>query len=349
MNLLNETLKKIKPIDRVVNEQARKRINNLVKPKGSLGMLEDISIQISSITGKLIPDVTKKSIIVLSGDHGVCEEGVAAGLPIVTVVQSYNIVKGVTGVAALAKQAGAEVVVVDIGINNEMDYDKIINRKIRMGTGNIAKGPAMTREEAVKSLEVGIEIAEKEIKRGVKLLGTGEMGIGNTTPSTAILSVLGGYEPEEVTGVGANLPDDKLANKIKVIKKAIEINKPNKDDPIDVLAKVGGLEIGGMAGVMLAGAANKVPVIVDGYISTVAALIATSIEPNTKEYLICSHASKEKGASCASEILGFKPFLHLDMRLGEGSGAAIAMNVVEAAVYMNREMITFEESGINAV
>lgn len=349
MNLLNKTLKKIQPIDKNIKEQSRNRINNLVKPIGSLGILEDIAMQMSAITGEIIPDVTKKTIIVLSGDHGVCEEGVAAGLPIVTVVQSYNIAKGVTGVGALAKQAGAEVIVVDIGINNEMNYDKIINKKIRMGTGNIAKGPAMTREQAVKSLEVGIEIAENEINKGVKLLGTGEMGIGNTTPTTAILAVLGGYNPEEITGVGANLPDDKLVNKIKVIKKAIKINKPDKYDPIDVLAKVGGLEIGGMAGVMLAGAANRVPVIVDGYISTVAALIATALEPKTKDYLICSHASKEKGASCASKLLGLKPFLHLDMRLGEGSGAAIAMNIVEAAVFMNREMITFDEAGINAV
>jgi nicotinate-nucleotide--dimethylbenzimidazole phosphoribosyltransferase len=346
MNLLKQTIKEIGNLDKEAMEKARKRVDNLIKPPGSLGRLEEIVVQLAGITGKLFPKVDKKSVIVMAADHGVYEEGVAVFPQTVTAIQTRNFAKGVTGVCALAKQAGANVVPVDVGVLEDIDDPNVINRKIKYGTDNMAKGPAMTTEEAIKALEVGIEIASSEINKGVNLLATGEMGICNTTPSAAIVSVIGGYDPLEVTGIGANYPVEKLEYKAGVIKRAIDVNKPNPEDGIDVLAKVGGLEIGGMAGVMLAGAANRVPIVVDGFISTAAALIACAIQPKTKNFLIPSHASIEKGAIKASEILGLKPMLNMDMRLGEGSGAVLAFNIIESAVYMNNEMITFAEAGI---
>lgn len=346
MNLLKGTIKKIEKLDQDAMKKSRERVDNLIKPPGSLGKLEDIVVQLAGITGDIFPRVDNKSVIVMAADHGVYEEGVAVFPQDVTIIQTKNFHRGVTGVCALAKQAGADVVPVDIGIVKDIDEPGIINKKIKYGTDNMAKGPAMTREEAIKALEVGIEMATNEIKKGKNLLATGEMGICNTTPSAAIVAVIGGYSPEEVTGVGANFPIERLAHKAGVVKRAIEINKPNPEDAIDVLAKVGGLEIGGMAGVMLAGAANRIPVVVDGFISTAAALIACSIEPKTREYLIPSHASIEKGAIKASELLKFEPMLHMNMRLGEGSGAVITFNIIESAVYMNNEMITFDEAGI---
>lgn len=350
MKLLKKTVESIEKLNEGVMKECKDRIDNLIKPQGSLGKLEELAIQISGITGEMFPCLNNKAIIVMSADHGVCEEGVASGLQIVTEIQTYNIPKGITGVGALAKIAGADVVTVDIGVMSDLEYgDIIINKKVKYGTNNMVKGPAMTYEEAIKALETGIEIAEVEINKGRKIIGTGEMGIGNTTPSTAILSVLGNIHPEKITGIGANLEASMISNKYKVIEKAIEFNKPDKTDPIDVLAKVGGLDIAGMAGTMLGCAANNTPCIIDGYISTVAALIACAIEPKTKGYLICSHFSKEKGAKAASDLLGLTPMLDMGMRLGEGSGAALAFNIVESAVQMNKDMITFQEGGINVV
>ncbi|MTI65063.1 MAG: nicotinate-nucleotide--dimethylbenzimidazole phosphoribosyltransferase [Firmicutes bacterium] len=346
MNNLNETIKGIKGLDEKVMKKAKERIDNLIKPPGSLGRLEEISIHLSGITGKLHPKVDNKSVIVMAADHGVYEEKVAVFDQSVTVIQTKNFIKGVTGVCALAKQAKADVIAVDVGIKKDLNLEGIINRKIKYGTSNMAKGPAMTKEEAIKAIEVGIEIANKEIDKGKNILATGEMGICNTTPSSAIVSVIGGYEPSLVTGVGANYPKDKLDHKASVIKKAIEINKPNKEDAIDILSKVGGLEIGAMAGVMLQGANRRIPVVVDGFICTAAALIACKIEPKCREFLIPSHFSKEKAAKIASDLLGLKPMLKMDMRLGEGSGAVLMFNLIEAATYMNDEMITFKEAGI---
>ncbi|MCC5911698.1 MAG: nicotinate-nucleotide--dimethylbenzimidazole phosphoribosyltransferase [Clostridiaceae bacterium] len=349
MKKLNQILERIQPLDQQTMEEARSRIDHLIKPQRSLGKLEDIAVQLSGITGKLHPKLDNKAIIVMVADHGVCEEGISAAPQSVTHLMTGYIANGVSGVCALAAQAGAQVITVDIGVAGDLADSKIIHKKIRPGTANMSKEPAMTREEAIKAIEVGIEIAEQEIKNGKNLLGTGEMGIGNTTPSTAILAVMSQTAPEEITGVGANLPKEQLDNKVAVIKRAIEINKPDKNDGIDVLYKVGGLDIAGMAGVMLAGAANRVPVVVDGYISTAAAIIATAIEPKVRDYLICSHASEEKGSAKASAFLGFEPMLNLDMRLGEGTGAALSFNIIEAAAFMNEKMITFQEAGIGVV
>jgi len=342
--LLQETLKKIKPRDKSIEKACAERVDLLIKPKGSLGKLEDIVIKLAGIQGKMHPRVDKKAVIVCAGDHKIIEEGVATSKKDITKIQAINMTRGLTGVCALSKQCGAEVVVVDVGIDDEMPQ-AVINKKVKYGAENFSKGPAMTKEEAIKAIEAGISVAQEKINTGVNLLATGEMGIGNTTPSSAIVSVVGGFDPSEVTGVGANLPQDKVKHKADVIRKGIEVNKPNPNDALDILAKVGGLEIGGMAGVMIAGAANQVPVVVDGFICTAAALIAIGIEPKVKEYLFASHSSLELGAAKATELLGLNTCLDMNMRLGEGTGAVLMFNVIESATYMNDVMITFEEAG----
>lgn len=349
MNLLEKTLMQVKGLDEDAMLKAKERVDNLIKPIGSLGRLEEIAVQLAGITGNIYPRVDKKSVIVMAADHGVYEEGIAAAQQEVTLVQTINIAENRTGVGALANVSKADIVVVDIGVAADIENENVINKKIGYGTKNMAKGPAMTRDEAVRAIEIGIETANAEVKKGKNILATGEMGIGNTTPSSAILSVVTGLEPGEVTGVGANLPQYKLAHKIDVIKKAIEINKPDKNDPLDVLSKLGGYEIAGMAGTMIGAAACSVPVVVDGFISTVSAIIACMIEPKVKGYLLPSHSSNEKAAMIASELVGLKPMLNLNMRLGEGSGAVLAFNIIEAAADMNSMMLTFEETGIAAV
>lgn len=348
MELLQKTIDRIGALDNEVMEKARVRVDNLIKPPKSLGRLEDLAVQLAGITKNIHPVVDNKAIIVMSGDHGVCEEGVAPNPQEITLMQTLNFPKGITGVCALAKASGAKIVTVDIGVKTDLEADcGVLMKKIKYGTDNMAKGPAMTREEAIKSLEVGIEVATEEIKKGINLLGTGEMGIGNTTASTAILAVIGGFNPDEITGRGAGLSSEGIQHKAKVIERAIAVNKPDASDGIDVLSKVGGLEIGGMAGVMLAAAANRVPVVVDGYISTAAALIAVAIAPKVKDYLIPSHASAEIGGKKALELLGIQPMIYMDLCLGEGSGAALVFPIIEAACHMINSMITFEEAGIS--
>ncbi|WP_298831034.1 nicotinate-nucleotide--dimethylbenzimidazole phosphoribosyltransferase [uncultured Planococcus sp.] len=347
MDLLKQTIGRIEGLDLEMMDMAQSRVDSLIKPPHSLGRLEDLAVQLAGIYGELYPVVDQKAIVVMAADHGVYEEGVSSNPQEVTFAQTMFIAKGITGVGVLAKPAGAKIVTVDIGVKGDFPSDAgVIDRKIKQGAGNIATGPAMTIEEAIGSLEVGIEIAEAEIRNGARILGTGEMGIGNTTPSTAILSVLGDIPPEEITGNGAGVGNGGISHKVRVIKTAIEVNNPDKRDAIDVLAKVGGLEIGGMAGVMIGAAANRVPVVLDGYISTIAALLAVAIEPKVKDYLIPSHASAEPGGKRASELLGIRPLLHMDMCLGEGSGAALAFPLVEAACNMMREMATFSEVGL---
>ncbi len=346
MIILNETLKKIGYLEKEAMEQARRRVDALVKPPGSLGRLEELAVQLAGISGNVYCNVDNKVVIVMAADHGVYHEGVAPNPQIITAIQTTNFPKGITGVCAFAKQTGSDVVVVDIGVAVDIDAPGVINKKIRYGTDNMAKGPAMSREEAIRSIEVGIEVATAEIKKGKNLIGTGEMGISNTTASTAIIAAIGGLNPKEIVGVGAGLSVEKLSHKASVIKGAIELNQPNPHDGIDVLAKVGGFEIGGMAGTMIAAAANRIPVVVDGIISTAAALIAVTIEPKTKDFLIPSHSTAEKGGRIGLELLGLKPMFDLGLRLGEGSGAVLAFNFVEAATFMMKEMITLEESGI---
>ncbi|WLR49811.1 nicotinate-nucleotide--dimethylbenzimidazole phosphoribosyltransferase [Bacillus tianshenii] len=346
MNLLNETCGRIDDVNQSICEQARSRIDQLIKPIGSLGRIEELFIQLAGITRNLFPEMNKKAVVVMAADHGVVQEGVTAYPSTVTAIQTQLFSKGVTGVCAFAKQTGAEVVPVDIGVAADINVEGVRQHKVKYGTNNFTKGPAMTREEAIQSLEVGIEISNELAEKGVHVIATGEMGIGNTTASAAITSVVTGADPYEVTGLGANYPVEKLLHKAAIVSKAIEVNQPDRSDGVDILAKVGGLEIGGMAGVMIGCAANRIPVVVDGFISSAAALIATTIEPNVKQYLIPSHLSKEAGAKKALEHLGLKPMFDLDLRLGEGSGAVLAFPLIEAATAMNREMITFEEAGL---
>lgn len=346
MQLLKQTLGQIGELNMEAMAKTRQRVDSLIKPPASLGRMEDLAVQLAGITGNPYPTVDKKIVIVMSADHGVHEEGIAPNPQIITAIQTPNFVKGVTGVSAFAKQAKAQVMVVDIGIASDVNYPGVIQRKIAYGTKNMAKGPAMTREEAIRSLEIGIELVTEQIQKGYNLIGSGEMGIGNTTASSAILSVIGNIDPIDMVGVGAGLPEDRLSHKADVIEKAIKINQPDRTDGIDVLSKVGGFEIGGMAGIMLGCAANRVPVVVDGFISTAAASIALTIEPKVKNFLIPSHCSAEKGGKRALDLIGLKPMFNMDMRLGEGSGAVLAFNLIEASTFMVKEMITLEESGI---
>lgn len=343
MELLNATLKQIEELDQNIMEQAQQKVDALCKPLKSLGKLETIAIQLAGIYRKLELDVTNKAVISLAADHGVHEENVSNNPQLVTVMQSLGFAKGLTGVCVIAKSAGANVISVDVGIKEDLPKDAgVIIKKVKYGTDNMAKGPAMTREEAIQSIEVGIEVANEQIKKGVNVLATGEMGICNTTPSSAVLSVFHQCDPSIVTGIGAGV--DSIEHKISVIRQAIQVNQPNRDDAIDILSKVGGLELGGMAGVVLSAAANRVPVVIDGFISTVAALIAYQLEPKVKGYIIPSHFSEEPGAKIASQLLGVEPMLHMNMRLGEGSGAALAFPILDAASAMMNHMATLEES-----
>lgn len=343
MSLIESICKNIYPLDTRFMEQAQARQDRLIKPQGSLGKLEDISIQLAGIYGSKYFDTTKKIVLSFACDHGVYEEGVAPNNQNITLLQSMNFPKKINGVGTISKFVGSDVQLIDVGINCDEPIEGVIDCKIRKSTSNMAKGPAMTRQEAIRSIEIGIEMSEKYIQEDYKVIGIGEMGIANTTPSTAIISVIGGCDPEEITGIGAGLKKELIAHKAQVIRTAIEINQPNPTDGIDILQKVGGFEIGSMAGVILGCSANRVPVVLDGFISYAAALIAVNINPRCKDYMIASHYSAEPGAKKALELLGLDPFLKMDMRLGEGSGAALAFNMIEAANYVYKNMLTFDE------
>ena len=343
MNLIESISRNIYPLEEKYMHQAKLRLDRLIKPTGSLGKMENICVQLSGIYGRKYFDTSKKVIIAFGADHGVYEEGVAPDPQNITILQFQNFPKKINGVGTISKFVGADVLSIDVGINCDEKIEGVLDYKIRKGTSNMAKGPAMTRDEAEKCLAIGIEMAEKCIQEDYTLIGIGEMGIANTTPSTAIISVFGDCDPKEITGMGAGLKKELLMHKADVIRKSIELNKPNKNDAIDVLSKVGGFEIGAMSGVILACAANRVPVVLDGFISYAAALIAYNINPKTKNYMIASHLSAEPGAKKALNMMGLKPFLDMDMRLGEGSGAALAFNIIEASNYVYKNMATFDE------
>jgi len=347
MMLLEQTIQSIGKLDEKSMEAARKRVDSLIKPPGSLGRLEEIGVQLAGIQGKKLPDCDKKTVILMAGDHGVVSEGVSVAPQEITFQMLSAFTGGVAGISVLSKMAGAGLVVVDVGVASELDTPGVLNRKVRGGTGNITTGPAMSREEAVQALEAGISVAVDEIKRGSRLLATGDMGIGNTTPSSAILAVLAGIPAEDATGRGTMVNDAVLNRKVWAVNEAIRINNPDPKDGIDVVAKVGGLEIAGLAGVILGAASRKIAVILDGFISTAAAMIACSISQEAINYLIPSHISGEQGHHLMLEHLGLVPMLHLGMRLGEGTGAVLAMNLVEAACRTMAEMASFEQAGVS--
>ena len=344
---LEEYIAGISCVNHDVVAVARERLDSLVKPPGSLGRLEDIAAKLAGITGQICNTVDKRCVIIMCSDNGVVEEGVASAPQSVTYAQTINFTRGITGVAVLAKHFDSDLMVVDVGINAEINHPDIINRKIRKSTSNIAKQPAMSREEAVAAMIAGIEMVGEAHKKGYKMIGVGEMGIGNTTTSSAVLCGLTGIDVDLTVGKGAGLSSEGYQKKKTIIKNAIETYRPNPDDPIDVVSKVGGFDIAAMAGVFLGAAYYKLPVVIDGFISAVSALVASRLANFAVEYMIPSHASYEPGYSYAIKELGLEPALTLNMRLGEGSGCPIMFMVVDAACAIIRDMGTFAEAAID--
>jgi nicotinate-nucleotide--dimethylbenzimidazole phosphoribosyltransferase len=343
---LQEVLKQIQPVDISRTSRIQSRLDNLTKPQGSLGRLEELAKKYCLITGRDRPSITNKIIFTLAGDHGVTEEGVSAYPREVTPQMVNNILRGGAGVNVLAKHVGARVIVVDMGVDHEFEPAVGLEiRKIGRGTRNMTKGPAMTRDEAERAVLAGIELVEK-YQDGLDMLGTGDMGIGNTTPSSAIVSVITGTDPGKVTGRGTGIDDRTLGNKVALITKAIAVNNPDPTDALDVLAKLGGYEIAGIAGLVLGAALYRIPVVVDGFISTAGALVAAELNPLVKGYLFAAHQSVEIGHRKMLEHLEQVPLLDLNLRLGEGTGAALGMSLVEAGVKILNEMATFADAGV---
>ena len=349
MTDLFTTIDRIRPLDREAMKMAATRQGILTKPPVALGRLEAISIQLAGITGNPLPSMARKVIGVMAGDHGVVEEGVSAYPPEVTPQMVLNFQRGGAAINVLGRHVGARVVVTDVGVAADLSgVDGIRHRKVRAGTQNIARGPAMTREEAIRAFEVGIELVEEERENGLNLIATGDMGIANTTPSSAIVAVLTGVSPATVTGRGTGISDQALEIKIRVIEQAIALNQPDRTDAVDVMAKVGGLEIAALAGIILGAAAHRVPVVIDGFISGAAAITAARLCPRAVDYMLPSHLSVEIGHQVVMADLGLKPMFDLEMRLGEGTGAAIAMSIIDAAAKILCEMATFESAGVDS-
>jgi len=331
-------------------DKAKKRLDNLVKPKGSLGRLEEFAARIVAIKEQETLSLGKKAVFVFAGDHGVVEEGISAYPQDVTKGMVENFLSGVAGINVLARAAGAEVYVVDVGVNGNIERESpyLIKKKIRNGTGNIAQGPAMSIKEAKEAISVGIEMADMARQKGIDIVAAGDMGIGNTTPSSAMFCAMLGIEPEDMVGKGTGIDDLRLRKKIEVVKRALEVNRDSieKADPVEILSAIGGLEIAGICGLCIGGAKNRLLVLVDGFISCAGALVAMKFKPEIRDYLFFSHCSAEKGHRLFFEKIKEKPILDLEMRLGEGTGAALAMHIIECAVRLYNEMATFEEVGI---
>lgn len=343
---LKKIIASVSELDREAMDAAEKRQARLAKPPGALGRLEDLSVQLAGITGKVHNTMDKRVLLVFAADNGVVEEGVSCCPQLITLQQTINLTRAKTGAATLCKHFGVEIHVCDVGVYTDVKEPAVINRKIAYGTQNIVKGPAMTREQTVEALMTGVEMVETYAK-DANAVGIGEMGIGNTTTSSAILAFLTDSDVENVTGKGGGVTDESFKRKKEAIKTAIEINHPNKDDIIDVLAKIGGFDIAAMTGAFIAAAANRVPVVIDGFISVVAALCAVRMCPAVKGYLVPSHASFEIGYKIAIDELGLSPMLLLGMRLGEGSGCPLAMEVLDAACAIINDMADFDHAGID--
>lgn len=345
---IEEVCRRIQPLDGTLYKKATDRLDRLTKPLGSLGRLEELAAAYVAMTGELKPSVPRGVVFTFAADHGVTAEGVSAYPREVTPQMVLNFLRGGAGVNVLARHAGVNVRVVDIGVDYEFGaLPGLLHRKIMRGTRNLAVEPAMTRDQAEQSLSVGIELAEEAVREGVGLIGTGEMGIGNTTPSAAITAVMTGWPAAEVTGHGTGVDESGRTHKVSVIQRALERHRPNPADSLDVLAKIGGLEIGGLAGLMLGAASARVPIVLDGFIAGAAALIAVGLQPLCREYLIASHRSVEQGHRVVLDHLRLKPLLDLDLRLGEGTGACLGMDLVGAAIKIYTEMATFDEAGVS--
>ncbi len=346
--ILSNVIKRIKPLDKEAMAEARARQDTLTKPQGSLGMLEELSVQLAGIQGRPISQIKHKAIIIMAGDHGVVTEGVSLFPQEVTAQMISNFIHGGAGINVIARQVGARIIVVDIGVATKLESNpQLLSRKVALGTQNMSLGPAMTGEQVVRAVETGIEIVVSEVGKGLDIVGTGDMGIGNTTASGAICAVMTGKPVAEVTGRGTGIADRQLMHKVEIINRALAMNHPDPSQPLDVLAKVGGFEIGGLVGVMLGAAAHRIPIVIDGFISGAAALIATALSPELKDFLIAAHVSAEAGHRLLLQHLELKPLLDLGMRLGEGTGAALGIFLTETAARILAEMSTFAEAGVS--
>jgi nicotinate-nucleotide--dimethylbenzimidazole phosphoribosyltransferase len=346
MTLLEHTRDAVVPVDRGVAAQAQARLDRKTKPRGSLGRLEDLACRLAAAYGTADPPLPAKAVVVMAADHGVAEDGVSAYPQEVTAQMVKNFLAGGAAINVLARQQGARVVVADLGTKCPADLPQVRDCRLGPGTANFTRGPAMSRETAARALEVGIRLASELAAEGVGLLGVGDMGIGNTTAASALTAAFTGQLPERVTGRGTGIDDGRLRLKVGAVERALRVNRPDPADPLGVLAKVGGFEIAGLAGVLLGAAARRVPVVLDGFITGAAALAAVGLCPPARDYLIASHRSVEPGAEVVLRHLGLRPLLDLDMRLGEGTGAVLAMNLAEAALHVLKEMATFEAAGV---
>jgi nicotinate-nucleotide--dimethylbenzimidazole phosphoribosyltransferase len=344
---LEETCRRIMPVDADIAAQTQHLLDAKTKPRRSLGRLEDLACRVAAARHKALPPMPRKVIVVMGADHGVADEGVSAYPPEVTGQMLLNFARGGAAINVLGRQAGAHVVVVDMGAREQIsEFANLLSRRIGPGTRNFTRGPAMTRAEALQALEAGIEIAESLVKEGFDLIGLGDMGIGNTTSSSALVAALGGACPEEVTGRGTGIDDEGWGRKLSAIRRGLALHLGETRDTIDVLARLGGFEIAGLAGVVLGAAAEHVPIVLDGFITGTAGLIAARIAPPTASYMIASHRSVERGHRVVLEMLALKPLLDLRLRLGEGTGAALAMGLVDFSLRLLHEMATFEAAGI---
>lgn len=349
MGLLDATLKNIQPFDPSLAVRVQMRLNSLTKPIGSLGSLEILALQCATITQKERPRVDNKVLFVCCGDHGVCDEGVSAYPREVTAQMVYNFLRGGAAISVLARQFGIAVKVVDLGVDHEFppELPELIQRKVARGTANFVSGPAMTHAQAVQAIEAGITLATEAIRDGAQLLGVGEMGIGNTTVATALLSALSDIDPQTLTGLGTGIDEKQRKKKLGVVRKALAYHRPDSSNPLQELANLGGYEIAGIVGICLAGAASRIPVVIDGFIATAGAWVACALHPEVKERLIFSHLSAEQGHRHILEALEVQPLLDLHMRLGEGTGAALGMSLVDSAVRILDEMATFAEAKVS--
>ena len=345
---LSRIIEMIKPLDEPAMAEAQARQNLLTKPQGSLGRLEELSVQLAGIQGRPIPQIRHKAIITMAGDHGVVAEKVGNWPQEVTAQMVYNFLNGGAGINVIARQVGAKIIVVDMGVATELGSSpQLLSRKIALGTRNIARGPAMTREQAEAAVEIGMEIVAAGVAKRLDIVGTGDMGIGNTTASSAIAAVMMGRPVAEITGRGTGIDDEQLKHKIRVIERALGVNHPDPKQPLEVLAKIGGFEIGGLVGVMLGAAAHRIPVVIDGFISGAAALVATALSSGVKDFLIAGHICAEAHHQWVLNHLGLKPLLSLDMRLGEGTGAALGIFLAETSAMVLAEMATFTGAGVS--
>ncbi len=344
---LDEAVGLIQPVNRGSGASAQRRLDRLTKPLGSLGRLEEMAVHYAMITGDVKPNVPRGVVFTFAADHGVAREGVSAYPSEVTAQMVLNFLRGGAGVNVLARHTGVEVRVVDIGVAYDFgSVPGLIQKNIMQGTNNLLREPAMSRAQAIQAMQVGIELAEEAAREGIGLIGTGEMGIGNTTPSAAITAIMTGRPVADVTGRGTGIDEAGRVHKIQVIQDALDRHHPDRADALDVLAKVGGLEIAGLAGLILGAAASRVPVVLDGFIAGAAALIAVGLQPLCRDYVIASHRSVERGHQTILEYLALKPLLDLDLRLGEGTGACLGMGLVQASIKILTEMATFDEAGV---